>query len=450
MAGREQTPPGVIRAYLAIAALYTAAASMIWGVNTLFLLDAGLDILGVFIANAVFTGAMSFFEIPTGVLADTRGRRLSFLLSVVILLVGTLGYVAVAQTGGGLLWFCAWSVVLGLGYTFYSGAVEAWLVDALEHTGFTDSTDLVFARGSMVSSAAMVVGTVGGGVLGSVDLALPFVVRAALLGLVFLVGYRTMHDLGFKPRDVTMRDLPGEMRELATSSIKFGWRDRPVRLLVLISMVPAIFMSWSFHSWQPYFLGLLGSDAVWVAGVIAAAVSFAAIGGNYLVEQLSKYCGRRTTLVLWAVVVQSIAMAVVGLTDSFWLAVGAYLFVMGASGVARPVKQAYLHKIIGSKHRATIVSFDSLVSNGGSMAGQAGLGYVARGHSIAIGYVISGGIGLLALPMILGLRRMGHEADRIVGTAGKRGACAGSGLPGVAALDTAAHTDATPPATQSA
>jgi hypothetical protein len=49
---------------MAIASLYTLSASLIWGVNTLFLLHAGLDIFGVFVANAVFTAAMVIFESP--------------------------------------------------------------------------------------------------------------------------------------------------------------------------------------------------------------------------------------------------------------------------------------------------------------------------------------------------------------------------------------------------
>ena len=90
-----------------MAGLYTLSASLIWGVNTLFLLEAGLDILGVFIANAAFTASMALFEIPTGVVADTIGRRTSFLLSIVIVGVGTLGYVAASAVGAGLLLFCA-------------------------------------------------------------------------------------------------------------------------------------------------------------------------------------------------------------------------------------------------------------------------------------------------------------------------------------------------------
>ena len=144
----------VIHNYLTIAGLYTLSASLIWGVNTLFLLDAGLSLFEVFLANSIFTGSMALFEIPTGVLADTRGRRASFLLSVVIVLLGTLGYVAAASMGGSLLLFGLMSVVLGLGYTFYSGATEAWLVDALQATGYKGKLDQIFARSSMVSGAA--------------------------------------------------------------------------------------------------------------------------------------------------------------------------------------------------------------------------------------------------------------------------------------------------------
>ena len=77
------------------------------------------------------------------------------------------------------------SVILGVGYTFYPGAVEAWLVDALHAANFSGQLDQVFARGAMVSGAAMLIGTVSGGLLGSLDLAIPFVVRAALLAIVF-------------------------------------------------------------------------------------------------------------------------------------------------------------------------------------------------------------------------------------------------------------------------
>lgn len=429
----------VIRSYLLIAGLYTLSASLIWGVNTLFLLDAGLDIFQVFIANSVFTGAMALFEIPTGVLADTRGRRASFLLSVIVLFFGTLGYVGAAAAGGGLLLFSLMSVVLGLGYTFYSGATEAWLVDALKATGYQGKLDHVFARSWMVSGAAMLVGTVGGGLLGELNLAVPFLARAGLLVVVFVVAFFTMHDMGFTPRATGLAELPGEMSKVAQASITYGWRNKSVRLLIVASFIQGIFMAWGFYAWQPYFLGLLGRDATWVAGVIAALISLAMIAGNSLVEWLTRYCGRRTTLLIGAAVVHTVAAVGVGLAGSFWLAVALYLVAMAAFGVWTPVKQAYMHQLIPSEQRASVISFDSLVNSGGSMIGQAGLGRLAQVQSIAAGYVVGGAITALAMPVMVRLRRRDDEQDEIVGEAGKYGACAAQGIPDVAAAGTTAQ-----------
>lgn len=433
------TPKAIVRNYLTIVGLYTLSASLIWGVNTLFLLDAGLEIFEVFIANAMFTGSMALFEIPTGVLADTRGRRASFLLSLAVLLLGTLGYVGVAAVQGGLEWFVVMSIVLGLGYTFYSGAMEAWLVDALNSSGYEGKFDTVFARASMVSGAAMLIGSIGGGLLGELDLSVPFLARAGLLGLVFIYAYLAMHDIGFTPVKASLSTLPQEMRAVARASIAHGWNQTEVRLLILAGVVQATLLAWGFHAWQPYFLDLLGREITWVAGVIAALISIATILGNSIVEWASKYCGRRTTLLLWAAGISSAAIVGVGVTNSFFIAVGLYLISMVAFGVITPVKQPNVHQIIPSEQRATVISFDSLLASGGSMLGQGGLGYLAQLRSLSAGYVTGGITTLLAVPILLTLRRMDTDTDYIVGEAGQGGVCAGQGLPDVATVDAKAR-----------
>ena len=433
------TPQRVIRSYFLIAGLYTLSAALIWGVNTLFLLDAGLDIFGVFIANSAFTAGMVAFEIPTGVLADTRGRKASFLMSVAILFATTLGYVMLAQIGGGLLAFSAMSVVMGLGFTFYSGAVEAWLVDALDSTGYEGQLDRVFARGAMVTGAAMLVGTVGGGLLGTVDLALPYVVRAGMLATVFGVALAKMSELGFKPRAVRLADLPAEMNSIAQASIKYGWQKKPIRFLMGVSFLQFGFMAWGWYAWQPYFLELLGRNAVWVAGAVAALVALSMIAGNALADWFSQYCGRRTTLLLYGAAVQTAAVVGVGLANSFWLAVALFLLGTTAMGVMAPAKQAYLHQIIPSEHRASVVSFNSMLGNTGSVFGQVGLGYLSRARSIAEGYVVGGLITMLVLPLVGVIRGLGERADVIIGRAGKSGPCAAQGVPQVGLVDTTAR-----------
>src|SRR4051795_11664467 len=157
------TPRSVQRTYLLLILGNTLAASLIWGINTIFLLDAGLSNLEAFAANAFFTAGMVLFEVPTGVVADTVGRRASYLLGTVTLAVSALLYVLLWQLGAPFWEWAVASMLLGLGFTFFSGAVEAWLVDALTATDYKGRMDAIFGRGQIVSGSAMLVGSVAGG-----------------------------------------------------------------------------------------------------------------------------------------------------------------------------------------------------------------------------------------------------------------------------------------------
>src|SRR6187551_1789908 len=176
------TPRSIQRTYLILMCGNTLAASFIWGINTIFLLDAGLSNAQAFAANAFFTAGMVLFEVPTGVVADMIGRRAAYPLGTITLAVSTvLSY---------LLWeveapFWEWAVasaLLGLGFTFFSGAVEAWLVDAVTATGFDGDLEDVFGRGQIVSGIAMLTGSVAGGAIAqATSLGVPFLVRGGVL-----------------------------------------------------------------------------------------------------------------------------------------------------------------------------------------------------------------------------------------------------------------------------
>jgi MFS family permease len=441
VAAAAEPPPQqrILVGYYVLAGLYTLSAAAIWGVNTLFLLDAGLSFFEVFVANAAFSAGMVVFEVPTGVVADTLGRRVSFLLSVVVLATTTLLYVALAQVHAGVVPFALVSVGMGLGFTFYSGAMEAWLVDALNSTGFTGTLDRVFARGQQVTGAAMLVGTVGGGLVGQIDLALPYVIRSILLAAVFVIAFAVMHDLGFTPRRVTAAELPREIALNARAGVAYGWAQRPLRLLMLANALQFGFIAWAFYASQPYLLDLLDSDAIWIAGLVAAGIALSTIAGNQLVDVFSRRCGRRTTLLLGAAAVQSCGAIVLGLASSFWVALPALLLVTVGLGVTSPVRQAYLHQVVPTEQRATVVSFDSMVTSVGGIGNQVGLGALGEARSVGAAFLTGGVVTALAVPLIAKVRSLGGAADQIAGArAGVDGPCAGAGLPDVATVETEA------------
>lgn len=423
----------LVRRYYTYAGIYTLAASIIWGINTLFLLDAGLSIAEVFIANAAFSVGTVLFEIPTGVVADTIGRRASFLLSLVVLAASTLAYVGLAQAGAGVAAFSIASVFIGLGFTFYSGAMEAWLVDGVQSLGYEGQMDGIFANAQIIGGIAMLFGTVGGGFLGQIDLVLPFLVRSALLLVLLVLAFSGMHDIGFQPRKVTWRTLPSEANAVAAAGVRHGWRTRPLRLIMIAGAIQTGFFMWAWYAWQPYFLDLLERAAVWVAGVVAALLSLAMIAGNSLVKFFTRYCGRRTTLLLWTAAGFSIASIGVGWATNFPIALVFLLLSAVAMGVQMPVRQAFIHASVPSQERATVVSFDSMISGLGGVAGQAGLGIYAERQGYAAAYVVGGAVVALAAPFVIAARRVAPPADYFEGTHGSEtDGCVPHGLPSIA------------------
>ena len=405
------TPRSIQRTYLLLMLGNTLAASLIWGINTIFLLDAGLTNLEAFAANAFFTAGMVVFEVPTGIVADTVGRRASYLLGTVTLAVSTLLYVLLWEIEAAFwLWAIA-SMLLGLGFTFFSGAVEAWLVDALNATGYTGRLETVFGRGQVVGGAAMLTGSVAGGFLAAqTSLGVPCVVRGVILAVVFVFAYRVMHDLGFTPRKGG-RPL-AEMRAIASASIEYGWRVPAVKWL----MVEGLFIGgvgvYGFYALQPYLLELYGDpDAYQIAGLVAAIVAGAQILGGLAAPRIRQLFHRRTSALIAAAALSSLALLLIGLIESFWVVI-AMIVVWGLLFAATmPIRQAYMNGLIPSQQRATILSFDSLVASSGGVWVQPVLGRAADVWGYATSYVLGAGISALALPFLALSRRQNAPAD---------------------------------------
>jgi len=405
----------VQRTYLLLTTLSTLATSFIWGVNTLFLLDAGLSNAGAFAVNAFFTAGMVVFEIPTGVVADIWGRRVSYLLGSATLLLSTLLYLAMWQSRAPLWGWAIASILLGLGFTFFSGATEAWLVDALAFTGFKRSLESVLARGQVVGGAAMLAGSVAGGFVAQMtNLGMPYVIRSLLLGGTLIAAYFWMKDLGFTPgRGV---DLLQEVRAVLRSSIDNGWRNPPVRWLMLAALCTGGAEIFAFYALQPYLLQLYGDEhAFGIAGLAAAIFAGTEMLAGLLVPHVQPWFARRTHALILMSSIGAACLALMGWTSHFRVAI-VLLILWGLSYSLRmPIRQAYLNGVIPSEQRATVLSFDNLLGSAGGVVAQPALGRIADFRGYPAAYMVSAAIQIISVPFLALTRRENAVSDRIDG-----------------------------------
>jgi MFS family permease len=407
------TPGSIQRTYLMLLAGNTLAASLIWGINTIFLLDAGLSNLEAFAANAFFTAGMVIFEVPTGIVADTIGRRTSYLLGTLTLSASSLLYVMLWQIEAT---FWAWAVVsllLGLGFTFFSGAVEAWLVDALTATGFTGDLESVFGRGQIVTGAGMLSGSVAGGFIAQqVSLGAPFVLRGLILIAMFVAAFMLMHDVGFTP-EKGGRPL-AEMRKIASASIEYGWRVPAVKWLMVEALFTGGVGIYVFYALQPYLLELYGDPhAYQVAGLVAAIVAGAQILGGVAAPRIRRLFRRRTSALIATASLSVLTLALVGIIESFWPVIGLIVVWGLLFAATMPIRQTYINGMIPSRQRATILSFDSMMASTGGVWAQPVLGRAADVWGYAPSYLMSAAISAVAVPCLALSRRQNAPADTV-------------------------------------
>jgi MFS family permease len=406
-------PRTVQRVYLVLMLFSTLAASFIWGINTLFLLDAGLNATAAFAANALFTAGMVVFEVPTGVVADTVGRRASYLLGSVTLAISTLLYWLAWQMEAPFWAWAVTSVLLGLGFTFFSGATEAWLVDALKFTGFKGNLESVFAKGQIVAGAAMLSGSVLGGLVAQwTNLGVPYILRGLALVVTFAVAFVYMRDWGFVPK-------PGkhpvrEVRQVLGSSVHFGLGNPPVRWMMLAAPFSFGVGIYAFYAMQPYLLELYGDEQAYsIAGLAAAIIAGAQIIGGLAAPRVRLLFRRRTTAILAGLLIEGGLLALLGVTTAFWVAVGLLVLWGLTAAAALPIRQAYMNGLIPSEQRATVLSFDNLLGSSGGVVIQPALGKVADVWSYSTSYLVAAGVHLMGVPFVVLARRSRGVSDPV-------------------------------------
>jgi MFS family permease len=171
---------------------------------------------------------------------------------------------------------------------------------------------------------------------------------------------------------------------------------------------------YAFYAMQPYLLELYGDERAYgIAGLAAAIVAGAQIAGGLLVPQIKRVFARRTTVLLTGTGVSAVLLGIIGFVPHFWIAIAGLVLWGLMFSATTPVRQAYLNGMIASEHRATVLSFDSLLASSGGVGLQPSLGKVADAWGYPASYAVSSVVQALALPFLWLARRERAKSDAI-------------------------------------
>ena len=376
--------------------------------------DLHLSPLQLVLMGTAMEATVFLFEVPTGVVADTYGRRLSLIIG--FLGMGT-AWLLVGVVSSAWLVIGLWAF-WGLAYTFTSGAYEAWITDEVG----VDRVAPVFLRGARLSYLGAILGLVILVALGTQSVRAAVVAGGAIeiacaLGCIFL-----MPETGFHRRSAADRQSP--LTELGTTARTAARFVRAAPLLILIIGI-SIFEGASSEAFdrlkEAHFLRDVGLPSighfpavVWFGAFAVVAMLF----GFFILGVLQKrfeHSGTEqvATFLLLFTALLVLSQLLFALTKSPVIAIGAVLAVILVRQVGSPLWMIWVNKqVTDSSVRATVIS----MTGQGDAIGQAAvgpvLGVVANAYGIGSGLAVGA---LLLLPALglyaRALRHGGREPD---------------------------------------
>jgi DHA3 family tetracycline resistance protein-like MFS transporter len=356
--------------YLSLSAGYTFAYYLVVAVNLIFQTqDAQLNPFRLVLVGTALEVTRTLCEVPTGVIADVVSRRLSILVGLVIMGSGLMLSGAFTNFETIVLGHVVW----GLGYTFISGAREAWIADEI---GPANAAKL-FPRATQVELIALLAATPVSVAIGTLQLNLPILIGGALFFPLTLFLMATMTETGFRRRSAgTARTLTEYRRTLSVGIVL-------VRITPWLGILLAItcFYGMSSEGFQrlmpAHFYSNLGFPAL---GNLEPVVWFGVLRvGSSLLSLLSvEITRRRIDLVNQAAVFRALfvlylllclSLFVFAAAGSFWAGVFAAWSVIALSNAYQPLRLAWINQNVDSAARATVISMSGLVSSGGEIFG---------------------------------------------------------------------------------
>ncbi len=385
--------------YLILRGADSFIRSMIYiGIAVYYIQTVGMNPLELVLIGTTIEITIFLFEIPTGVVADTFSRKYSvilglFLCGVCFVLESLLPF---------FLAIVLAEVIRGVGETFISGALDAWIADEIG----PERVGRAFLRASQIGQVSGVLGTFVAAGLSLFALNIPVLLGGiALIGLSIFLLF-SMPENGFKPVPRGERNSWQAMGHTFGSGLKVVRSSRWVLTILLIGAVFGAFSEGYDRLWEARFLKGFTFPELWGLNPVGWFALFGLVG-MFLSMIVTEVFRRsldtnnhtavaRALLIINTLLIGSIAAF--ALAGNLWIAVGAFWILSLLRSINGPLYSAWLNQNLDSASRATVLSMGSQFDALGQLVGGPIIGLVALNFSIPMGLLVSG---LILSPVLL-------------------------------------------------
>ena len=378
------------KVYLFIEFTASAFFSMMFAVISLYEATvAGLTPMQLVLVGTTLEVSAFLFEIPTGVVADVFSRRLSIIIGYIMM---GLGFLVEAFFPAFLPILIA-QVIWGVGYTFTSGATQAWITDEIGE----EKANPLFLRAARVGLTASLVGMGATIFIGAENAALPILVGALGVILIGIILIFIMPETGFKPTPMEDRNTWQHMWHTFNEGIR-SVRTRPRLMNILgVGLFYGLYSEGFDRLWVKHLLDtfdipiIFGSNQVaFFTGLRLVAAVFSILALRWVEKRVDSSSplaiGRAMTWVTGGIIIAMLGFA---LSPLLFLTLCLYLTIDVLRDVRAPLQTAWVNHKLDPQTRATVHSMTGQVDSIGQIGGGSSA-LVARFLSVATAIAISG------------------------------------------------------------
>lgn len=383
--------------------LFSAITAMCFSLVTTVMMVYHIEILHLNPLQLMLVGttlelACFIFEIPTAIVADVYSRKLSIVIGGVLTGVGFILEGSISS----FVFLLVAQIVWGLGSTFISGSLEAWIAEEEKNKDL----DEIYIKGAQAGQIGAFIGIVLSTVIANFSVRLPIIVSGVLFIILALFLWLYMPENNFKP------SAPGDLNTFKKMvyTFKSGLKFVKSKSILMILLAVTLFYGLSSegydrlsnaHFLQDTTLPKLGnlSSVTWfgIFGILGMILSFIVM--HFMAKNLKNEDNRKNGKLLLCINILYISsMLIFALTRNFSLMLIAYLATNTFRIINEPIFSAWLNGHIDNNSRATVLSINGQMNSLGQILGGPIIGIIATNISVSIGIVCTS---LLVAPVLV-------------------------------------------------